>query len=175
VMRMALLASLLLLQATPADPSAAIDAAVRGIRGYRDKPEAKPIDDEAFLKRLYKDLVDASPSVEELKAFVGDPDAGKREKKVDQLLQDDRFADVWSMRFGRVLFGDIATARFTQLPELPAGGELAILGKCVEWLSAKIRKDTPWTEIVKQMLDARGTTEGDPALGYLLSFYRGED
>src|SRR6185295_10802442 len=32
----------------------------------------------------------------------------------------------------------------------------------------------PYSEIVSQMLDARGTAEGDPALAYKLSFYIGE-
>lgn len=177
-MRTALVAFLLLFQAGADDPSAVsakLDDAVRAIPGYKDKPEAKVIGDEAFLKRIFKDLVDGIPTADEIKAFVNDPDAAKRAKKVEQLLQDDRFADVWSMRFGRVFFGDITTARFTQLAELPVGGETSILGKFVEWFSFRIRKDTPWTEIVKQMLDARGTTEGDPALGYHLSFYRGQD
>src|SRR5687768_8224076 len=36
----------------------------------------------------------------------------------------------------------------------------------------RIQKDKPWTEIVTDLLDARGSTEGDAALAYKLSFYR---
>jgi hypothetical protein len=171
------LAALLLFQARNDDPSAAltaIDSAVRAIPGYTAKPESKPIGDAAFLKRIMKDLVDAAPSDAESKTFVDDTDAKKRLKKINQLLEDDRFANFWAGRFAEVYFGDIGKARFSMLSELPTGGEIIILGNFTLWLATKIKKDTPWSEVVSQMLDARGTSDGDPAMGYLLSFNRGK-
>jgi hypothetical protein len=42
------------------------------------------------------------------------------------------------------------------------------------WFKRQLIKETPYTDVVRYMLDARGTDEGDPALAYKLSFYKEE-
>jgi hypothetical protein len=167
------LAALLLTQGSPDDPPAVtstLDSAVKGISSY--KSSAKPIGDEAFLKRLMPDLVDAAPTAAELKSFVDDPDPKKRAKKIHLLLDDPRFAPFWADRFAKVFFGDLDKVQFLGLGPLKEGFEPTILPAFRKWLAARIQKDKPWTEIVNQILDARGTAEGDAALAYKLSRYR---
>ena len=170
---MNLLASILLLvQASPDDPpplTLTIDSAVKGIPGY---VRGTPIGDELFLQRLMADLVGVAPTPAEIQAFAADPDPKKRTKKINQLLEDQRFGAFWADRFSTVFFGDLDKVRFQGLGPLGEGVEASILPAFRKWLAMRIQKDKPWTEIVTDLLDARGSTEGDAALAYKLSLYR---
>jgi len=167
-----LLVSLLILAQNddPPDASAKIDSAVKSIPGYQ--PGGMPIGDADFLARLMGDLVGAAPTAAELAAFVADNDPKKRTKKMDQLLDDPRYAPFWADRFSTVFFGDLSQVRFQGLGPLGEGVEEAILPDFRKWLAQKLKQDKPWTEIVNNLLDARGTTAGDAALAYKLSMYR---
>jgi hypothetical protein len=88
-------------------------------------------------------------------------------------VEDERFAPFWAGRFTDVFFGDPQKLRFTELLDKPPGIEVRTVGQFRAWLASRLNKDIPWNEIVWAMLDARGTTAGDPALAYLLSFHRG--
>jgi hypothetical protein len=68
-------------------------------------PAPKSTDAE-FLRRVYIDLVGTVPTLDETRKFLADTDAKKREKLIDMLLADPRFAkaqaDVWDLAlFGR--------------------------------------------------------------------------
>src|SRR5262245_47613474 len=66
---------------------------------------AGPAADARFLRRVYLDLVGAIPTADEAKKFLADKDAKKRDKLIDNLIADPRFAarqaEVWDL----VLFG----------------------------------------------------------------------
>ncbi len=55
--------------------------------------EAPLVGDEAFLRRAYLDLVGVPPTAAEAVAFLDDSKPGKRDRLIDRLLVDDRFAD----------------------------------------------------------------------------------
>ncbi|HLY08543.1 MAG TPA: DUF1549 domain-containing protein [Planctomycetota bacterium] len=171
---MALAAVLSLLQDDPPSISASIDSTVRSIPGYDLAKEPKPIGDEAFLRRLLKDLVDAAPTDEEVTHFAEDRDPQKRSKKVTQLVADERFAAFWAKRFEGVFFVDVLRNPWTELSMLTTGQRGKLVEAFTAWMATRLRADKPWTDIVAQMLDARGTPDGDPAMGYLLSFRRGK-
>jgi hypothetical protein len=171
-----ILAALVCFQAQGVDEqtaSANLDAAIKGISGYNLNDEPKPIGDEVFLKRLLKDLINAAPTEAELKAFVNDPDPKKRSAMIARVVEDDRFSPFWAGRFTELFFGDPEKLKFTEIYDRPPGLEIRVVKYFKEWLAGKFKKDVPWNEIVSAMLDARGTTEGEPALAYLLSFHRG--
>jgi hypothetical protein len=162
-----------LLQAPVDDPpaaSATIDTVVKSIPGY--KAGGRPVGDEEFLKRLMADLVGVAPTARDLRAFADDPDPKKRAKKINQLLDDPEFGVFWSDRFATLFLGDLSQVRFQGLGPLGPGVEESILPPFRKWLENMLRKDKPWTEIVSAILDARGSTAGDPALAYKLSLYR---
>ncbi|MBI3855300.1 MAG: DUF1549 domain-containing protein [Planctomycetes bacterium] len=168
-------AAVLLVQATADDPPAltsTIDSAVKGISGYALKAGSKPVADDVFLKRIMRDLVDAAPAAAELKAFVDDPDPKKRAKQINALLEDPRFGPFWADRFSEVFFGEARPVRFLGLGELSPGVEFAIFPAFKRWFGSMLQRDRPWTDIVSGLLDARGSTEGDPSLAYKLSRYR---
>ena len=45
-----------------------------------------------------------APTAAEVKAFLADTDASKREKLVDRLLARNEYADFWAMKWGDLLF-----------------------------------------------------------------------
>ncbi|HKO56208.1 MAG TPA: DUF1549 domain-containing protein [Thermoanaerobaculia bacterium] len=56
--------------------------------------------DAEFLRRVTLDLTGEIPDAETVKAFLADPDAGKRDKAIDRLLASPAYADRWTMWFG---------------------------------------------------------------------------
>lgn len=68
------------------------------------KPAPKSSDAE-FMRRAYLDIVGEIPSLEEAEAFLADKGANKREKLVDSLVKDDRYADHWADIWSGVIVG----------------------------------------------------------------------
>lgn len=54
------------------------------------------VDDPTFLRRAYLDGVGAPPTADEAKAFLTSTSPDKRAELIDQLLQDNRYADHWT-------------------------------------------------------------------------------
>jgi uncharacterized protein DUF1549/uncharacterized protein DUF1553 len=151
---------------------ASIDGAVKGISGYKDQ---SPIaEDGEFLRRVMLDLVGYPPNLDRVKVFINDTNPNKRVEVIENLLQTDDFADLWARQFAEVFFGNYHDVNMDTMPKLGKAATSRIVGDFLKWFKLKLSKDTPWTEVVSQMLDARGTDEGDPALAWKLSFYNGE-
>lgn len=170
---MLLAGALAFLQAAAEDPpavAAKVDAFLRSASGYNAKAEPPAVGDDVFLKRIHRDLVHAEPSDAELKVFVADPDPQKRAKEVDRLLADERFGKAWAARFAQVLLGKPGITDIAGMTEVL---EMKGIVQFQDWLGQRFNKDLPWSETVHQIIDSRGTTAGDPALAYKLSFYRG--
>src|SRR4029079_15924434 len=146
---MAILLALILAQADdPATVAASLDAAIRRIPGYNAAAEDKPVGDEAFLRRIFADLVGSFPLDADLKALAADADPLKRSKMVDYLLADGRFDAFWARRFSRVFLGDPAKLRLTELLDKPPGTEKLAVDRFEQWLAGRFQKDLPWTGIV---------------------------
>ncbi len=56
---------------------------------------APVIDDAAFLRRIYLDTIGIPPTEEQTIAFLADKDSAKRSRLINELLDDERFADGW--------------------------------------------------------------------------------
>ncbi|HYF01262.1 MAG TPA: DUF1549 domain-containing protein, partial [Planctomycetota bacterium] len=152
----------------------AIDSAAKSIRGYSMKDQAPLASDGEFLRRLMLDLVGYPPTLEQVKAFIADPNPNKRVIKIEELVESEDFADLWTRQFAEVYFGDYHNVTMDTNPKLSKAASARIVGEFMKWFKRQIQKDTPYTDLVRWMLDARGTDEGDPALAYKLSFYKEE-
>jgi hypothetical protein len=101
--------AILLLSSAPAfaeEPlRAVIDREVRAA-WQREKIEPAPRStDSAFLRRIYLDLIGTVPTHDETVAFLADTDPKKREKLIEKLLADPRFATGQGNVWDHVLFG----------------------------------------------------------------------
>ena len=154
--------------------SKSIDGATKSIRGYKSGQQAGITTDGKFLRRLMLDLVGYPPNLDQVKAFIADTNEKKRAIIINQLLLSEDFNDLWARKFANVFFGNYHNVPMGSSPALSDTARTRIVNDFIWWLKRKFRQDRGWNEIVFEMLDARGTDEGDPALAYLLSFYRGE-
>src|SRR5579859_6616517 len=68
------------------------------------KPAARTSDAE-YMRRVYLDVAGVIPTLEEAEGFLTDKSPNKREKLVDSLLKDERYADHWADIWSGVIVG----------------------------------------------------------------------
>jgi hypothetical protein len=131
-----------------------IDAAVRAAWQREKLTPASRADDATFLRRIYLDLLGTIPNLDETKRFLQEADPKKREKLIDKLLDDPRFAvhqaDVWDL----VLFGR----------NPPNGDATRKRDGFKKWLTEKFAKNEPYDRWVRELLLAE---QDGPALFYV--------
>jgi hypothetical protein len=119
-----------------------IDAEIRAAWQQANITPAARADDATFLRRVYLDLVGDIPTHEEAQRFLADTDPHKRNKLIDRLLADPRFAveqaHVWDlMLFGRNPPGYDATRRRETFKK---------------WLTDQFAKNVPYDRWVRTLL-----------------------
>jgi hypothetical protein len=149
-----------------------VDSAAKSIRGYSTKDQGPISEDGEFLRRAMLDLVGYTPNLEQVKAFMADQNPNKRVQKIHDLVESDDWADLWSRQFAEAFFGDYHEVTMMTNPNVGKEASARIVKEFVGWFKRQLAKDVAYTDIVKYMLDARGTDAGDPALAYKLSFYK---
>jgi hypothetical protein len=122
----------------------AIDAEIQaGWAKQKIKPASRS-DDTTFLRRVYLDLVGVIPSYAETTTFLKDSDPKKREKLIDKLLEDPRFATQQAHVWDLVLFG--------RRP-----GNIDATRKregFTKWLADQFAKNEPYDRWVRNLLTA---------------------
>ncbi|MFT5122253.1 MAG: hypothetical protein ACI9TH_002507 [Kiritimatiellia bacterium] len=107
-------------------------------------------DDETFLRRITLDLAGRTPTVEEYQLFMSDTGPDKRAHKIDTLLADDAFADLWTAIWAeqlRVMGGNYA----------PVATHVKAASAYYEWIRRQMRTDRPLNEFVAEMVSASGS------------------
>ena len=107
-------------------------------------------DDETFLRRVTLDLAGRVPTVDEYRAFMADASVDKRRQKIDELISDDAFADLWTTIWAeqlRVMGGNYA----------PVGTHIKAADAFYEWIRTQLRNDRPLNEFVSEMVSASGS------------------
>ena len=113
--------------------------------------------DEEFLRRTYLDLCGIVPTPDECRAFLNDSTPDKRTRLIDQLLDRPEFADLLAYKWLDVLRSNRLTIQIK--------GSLAYR----QWLRSHIERNTPWNQVVTELLTAGGSTFANPPANY----YRG--
>lgn len=109
----------------------------------RDLPRPSPVDDALFYRRVHLDLVGLLPEPEALAAFLADPASDKRERAIDQLLdQDLAYADHWLTFFNDLLRNDYSGTGFI------TGGRRQI----TSWLYAALRDNMPFDQFTRELI-----------------------
>lgn len=118
---------------------------------------AEVCSDHEFVRRAYLDLCGMLPTADEVQRFLGDTATDKRAKLIDQLLERPEFADFWTYKWLDVLRSNRLT--------------IQIKGSHVyrEWLRRHVTLNTPWNQVVRELLTASGSTFANPPANY----YRG--
>lgn len=104
-------------------------------------------DDSEFLRRASIDLTGTLPPPSEVKAFLADTTANKREKKIDELLRRPAMAAWWANKLC-----DFTGCNPQQQAEL--GQELA--EQWYMWLYHRLKDNMPYDQIVERIMLATG-------------------
>lgn len=135
---------------SPADLAAWIDVRLEAAwraRGLQPGPDAG---DDVFLRRLYLELTGTIPSVSETRDFLESANPVKRQSLIQSLLENKQFAEHWARLWARTL--------------APAGESR---GPLEAWLRTEFGKNTPFDEVVRAILTAKGDANvASPAAFY---------
>ena len=111
--------------------------------------------DEAFLRRVFLDVIGILPTPEEYTRFMASKDAKKREKLVDDLLGRKEFAELWVLKWAELL-------------QIRSSNDVSYKAMLLyyNWLQDKIARNVPMDQTVQELLGASGGTFKSPASNY---------
>lgn len=113
--------------------------------------------DQEFLRRVYLDLCGILPTPEEVETFLADKTPARRARLIDQLLERPEYADFWASKWLDLL-------RCNRLSIQVKGSQVYR-----QWLRGHVERNTAWSEIVRELLTASGSTFANPPA----NFFRG--
>jgi len=107
----------------------------------RDRvPHAPVASDYEFLRRASLDLTGRIPSPDEVRAFVADRDAAKRDKLIDKLLESESYVDKWAYYFMDLFRANGKMGRGQNLFHY--------------WMKENLRVDRPYDDVVRSIIAA---------------------
>jgi len=116
--------------------------------------ESMPIvNDGTFLRRIYVDLNGRIPTEADVMKFAKQPLATRRADLVDQLLQDERFADRWTLFFADML----------RLRSQATGGAALFA-----WVHQAVHSGMPYDEMCRKLIATNGKAGRVPESGFIL-------
>lgn len=104
------------------------------------------VDDAKFLRRVHLDLIGRLPSPEEVRAYLADQAADKRQRLIQSLLDRPEYADHWANKWADLL-----------RPNPYRVGIKAVLNYD-NWIREAFRQNLPYDEFARQLIGARGST-----------------
>ncbi len=116
-------------------------------------------DDEAFLRRVFLDIIGLPPTVAERAKFLTDTRPDKRGALVDDLLGRKEFTEMWVMKWAELM----------QIRTFNSGQQQVSYKAALnyyQWLRERIAGNMPFNELVKELLSAKGGTFSSPATNY---------
>lgn len=114
------------------------------------------VDDHTFLRRIFIDTVGVPPTLEEANAFLADTADNRREKQIDLLLHDDRWADNWVGYWQDVLAENPNLLK----PTLNNTGPFRF------WIHEALTDNKPIDRFATELILMRGSTWGGGAAGF---------
>jgi hypothetical protein len=111
--------------------------------------------DEAFVRRVYLDVIGVLPTPEEYARFMVSTLPNKRELLVDELLDRKEFAELWVLKWAELL-------------QIRSSNQVSYKAMLLyyNWLQDKIARNTPTDEWVRELLGASGGTFKNPVTNY---------
>ena len=113
-------------------------------------------DDATFLRRVTLDITGTMPTPEDVRAFLSDKDAKKRDKKVDELLERPEFTELWVMKFAELLQIRTDNNQFQYKSAL----------QYYDWLKDQFARNVPMDKLAQDLLTAKGGTFANPAANF---------
>jgi hypothetical protein len=110
-----------------------------------------PLDDAAFLRRVYLDLIGLLPTPSEVESFLKDQAPGRRRRVIHRLLSEPRsYAEHWLSFWNDLLRNDYAGTGYID------GGRKQITG----WLYGSLLENKPYDRFVRELINPTAESEG---------------
>jgi hypothetical protein len=110
-----------------------------------------PLDNAAFLRRAYLDLVGLLPTPEQLHAFLASDEPAKREMAIDSLIADNRaYTEHWLTFWNDLLRNDYQGTGYIE------GGRKQITA----WLYRALERNMPFDQFVRELIAPSPESEG---------------
>jgi Protein of unknown function (DUF1549)/Protein of unknown function (DUF1553) len=112
--------------------------------------------DEAFLRRVYFDLIGLPPTRDEFDRFLADRDPKKREKLIDALIERPEFVDMWTMKWGELL----RVRAYNNVPQY--GRDAKAMFSYAVWIKEQMAVNRPLNEFAADLLVGGGSNFKSP-------------
>lgn len=118
---------------------------------------APPCSDAVFVRRVFLDAIGTLPTADEVRAFLADRSADRRERLIDALLARPEFADYQAMHWADTL---------RVKAEFPVNLWPNAAQAYHRWLRDAIAKNRPFDAWGRELLLATGSNFRDPAVNF---------
>jgi hypothetical protein len=119
-------------------------------------PPSPPAGDAEFIRRAYLDTIGVLPTADETRRFLEDRSPGKRDKLIDALLERPEFVDYWTYKWSDLL---LVNSEKLKPPAMWA---------YYRWIRKHVAAGTPWDELVRQLVTAKGSTLENGAANFFV-------
>lgn len=113
-------------------------------------------DDLTVLRRLTLSLFGTVPSLEEIRAFEADTGTDRLAHWTNRMLEDNRMHHYLAERLARTYVG-------TELQPFL----IYRRDQFIDWLASQLKKNTPYDELVQQIISEQGYWTGTPATNFI--------
>jgi hypothetical protein len=121
------------------------DLVIEKLESLRLPPSPRSIDSE-FIRRAFLDTIGTLPKAEEVRPFLDDSSAGKRDALIDSLLQRPEFVDYWTYRWSDLLL--VSSKRL----------RTSAMWAYYNWVRNSVEANKPWDKMVRELITAQGHT-----------------
>ncbi|HYG76254.1 MAG TPA: DUF1549 and DUF1553 domain-containing protein [Planctomycetota bacterium] len=111
--------------------------------------------DEEFIRRAFIDAIGTLPKPDEVRAFLADTSADKRDKLIDKILERPEYGDYWG-----TLWGDLL--RNKREGEEQKRGTFAFAA----WIRNCFATNMPYDQFAREILTAQGEVGDNPAVNW---------
>lgn len=138
------------------------DLVLKQLRRLNLQP-AKRSSDEVFVRRVYIDTIGTLPTAVEVREFLADGSAGKRDALIEDLLNRPQFVDYWSYHWSDLLMINGTLLR----PDAVKSYYM--------WIHKHVEANTPWDQFVREIVTARGSSVVNGATNFYALHQTPED
>ena len=118
-------------------------------------PPSPVCDDATFLRRVSLDIAGRLPTVKEAETFLASKDPAKRDKLVDALLSSPDYADFFANKWTALLKN-----------KRDGANDITANFAFHSWVRDSLLANKPYDQLVRQLLAATGTIEGNPPVAW---------
>lgn len=109
-------------------------------------PPSGACGDDEFIRRAFLDTIGVLPTAEETRSFLADKTESKRDALIESLLKRPEFVDYWAYKWS-----DLLLVNSDKLALTP-------MWSYYQWIRRNVEQNTPWDELVRDLLTATGST-----------------